>query len=100
MVEQLKRLTLVGKEKEGKQLNESHPFCAKIRTKTWKGKDIDFNKYDGTSDRKMHIKIFEKVACNHKNDKDIIVRLFLLSLGEEASEWFYSLENQSITSYG
>jgi len=48
----------------------------------------------------MHITIFEEATCNHQNDKDMLAILFQLSLGEEASEWFYSLENQSITSYG
>lgn len=47
----------------------------------------------------MHITIFEKVACNHQHDVDILVRLFQLSLGEEAFKWFYGLENQSITCY-
>jgi len=100
MVEQLKRLTLLSKEKEVEQLNKSHPFCANIRTKTWEGEDLDFNKYDGTSDPKMHIIIYEEVACNHQNDKDMLERLFQLSLGEEDSKWFYSLKNQSITSCG
>jgi len=47
----------------------------------------------------MHITIFEEATCNHQNDTDMLARLFQLSLGEEDSEWFYSLENQSITSY-
>lgn len=29
----------------------------------------------------------------------MLARLFQLNLGKEASKWFYSLENQSITSY-
>jgi len=47
----------------------------------------------------MHITIFEEVACNHQNDTNMLARLFQLSLGEEASEWFYSLKNQRIISY-
>jgi len=47
----------------------------------------------------MHIAIFKEATCNHQNDTDMLARLFQLSLGEEASKWFYSLKNQSITSY-
>ena len=99
MAKQLKSLTLLRKEREGEQLDEGHPFCVKIKSKTWEGEDIDFNKYDGSSDLRMHVTIFEEVACNHQNNIDMLARLFQLSLGEEASEWFYSLEIQSIPSY-
>ena len=34
MAKQLKRLTSLCKEREGEQLNEGHPFCAKIKRKT------------------------------------------------------------------
>jgi len=47
----------------------------------------------------MHITVFQESACSHLRDTDMLARLFLNSLGKEASEWFYSLENQSITSY-
>ena len=99
MVEPLKRLTLLSKEREGEQLDEGHPFCAKIKSKTWEREYIDFNKYDCSSDPRMHITIFEEAISNHQNDTDMLERLFQLSLGEEAFEWFYSLENQSIKSY-
>jgi len=99
MVEQLKMLTLLSKEREGEQLNEGHPFCEKIKSKTREGEDIDLNKYDGISDPRMYITIFKKATCNHQNDIDMLVRLFQLSLGEEASEWFYSLEYQSVYKY-
>jgi len=89
----------LSKEKEGEQLNESHPFYAKIKSKTWEGEDIDFNKYDGISDPRMHITTFEEIACNHQDDTNMLVRLFQHNLGEEAFEWFYSIENKSITSY-
>jgi len=47
----------------------------------------------------MHIMVFEESACSHLYDNDMLSRLFPSSLGKEASEWFYSLEDQSITNY-
>lgn len=63
-------------KKEDEQLKEGHPFCTKIRSKTWKGEDINFSKYDGISDLKMHIIIFEEAACNHLHDTNMLARLF------------------------
>lgn len=62
MAKQLKRLTLLRKEGEGEQLDEGHPFCAKIKSKTWEWEDIDFNKCDGSSDLRIHITIFEEAT--------------------------------------
>jgi len=47
----------------------------------------------------MHILVFEESVCSHLYDNDMLAMLFLSSLGKEASEWFYSLEDESITSY-
>ena len=47
----------------------------------------------------MHIMVFKESACSHLHDTDMLARLFSSSLGKEASKWFYSLEDQSITSY-
>jgi len=84
MDEQLKRLTLLRKEGEGEKLDEGHPFCENIKSKTWEGEDIYFNKYDASSKPRMHITIFEEVAWNHQNDTNMLARLFELSLREEA----------------
>jgi len=43
--------------------------------------------------------VFEELACSHLHDNDMLARLFPSSLGKEASKCFYSLEEQSITSY-
>jgi len=99
MAEQLKRLTLLHNEKADKYETENHPLCTRIRRRTWEGEDITFSKYDGINDPRMHITIFEEAACCHLYDEDMLARLFQLSLGEEASEWFYELKDQSITSY-
>jgi len=99
MAEQLKKLTLLHDEKESEHQKESHPFCTRIRRRTWEGEEIDFNKYNGTSDPRMHIIVFEESTCSHLRDIDMSARLFSSSLGKEAFEWFYSLKDQSITSY-
>ena len=83
MAEQLKRLIHLNEAKENEQLEESHPLCSRIRSKIWKGKDIDFDKYNGMSDPRMHIVIFEEATCSHQHDVDMLARLFQLSLGEE-----------------
>ena len=100
MAKQIRKLTLLHDEKANKHLKESHPLCTRIRRRTWEGEDIEFNKYDSMSDPRMHITIFEEAACSHLHDLDMLARLFQLNLGEEASEWFYDLKDQSITSYG
>jgi len=84
---------------ESEHQRESHPFFTRIRIRTWEGEDINFSKYNGISDPIMHITIFEELACSHLRDTDMLARLFWSSLGKEASKWFYSLEDQSITSY-
>jgi len=99
MVEQLRKLTLVHGKIESKYQKESHPFCTKIRRRTWEGEDINFSKYNGIGDPRMHIMVFEESACSHFRNIDMLARLFLSNLGKEASEWFYSLEDQGITSY-
>jgi len=99
IVEHIKKLTLLHDKKESEHQKESHPFCTKIRRRTWEGEDIDFSKYNGISDPRMHITIFEESTWNHLCDTDMLARLFSTSLGKEAYEWFYSLEDQSITSY-
>jgi len=43
--------------------------------------------------------VFEELACSHLYDNDMLARLFPSSLEKEASEWFYSLEDQNITNY-
>ena len=48
---------------------------------------------------RMHIMVFKESAYSHLYDTHMLARLFSRSLGKEASEWFYSLEDQSITSY-
>jgi len=100
MDEQLKKLTLLHGKIESEHQKESHPFCTRIRRRTWEGEDINFSKYNGISDPRMHIAIFEESACNHLCDTDMLARLFSSSLRKEASEWFYNLEDQSITRYG
>jgi len=99
MTEQLKKLTLLHGKIESEHQKESHPFCTRIRRRTWEGEDISFSKYNGISDPRMHIILFEELACSHIRDTDMLAKLFLSSLGKEAFEWFYSVENQSITSY-
>lgn len=99
MVEQLRKLTLLHDEKANKHLKESHPLCTRIR-RTWEGEDIEFSKYDSMGDLRMHITFFKEAACSHLHDPDMLARLFQLNLGEKASEWFYDLKDQSITSYG
>jgi len=47
----------------------------------------------------MHIVVFKELACSHLHDNDMVARLFPSSLVKEAFEWFYILEDQSITSY-
>ena len=100
MAEQLKKLTLLHGKIERENQKESHPFCTKIRRRTWEGEDINFRKYNGIGDPRMHIVVFEESACSHLRDTDMLNKLFLSTLGKEAYEWFYSLEDQSITSYG
>lgn len=75
MVEQLKKLTLLH-EKANKHLKESHPLFPRIIKRTWEGEDIEFSKYDGISDLRMHITIFKEAACSHLHDLDMLVRLF------------------------
>ena len=99
MVEQLRKLTLARDQAESECQKESHPFCTRIRRRTWEGEDINFSKYNGVGDQRMHIVVFEELACIHLKDNDMLARLFPSSLGKEAFEWFYSLEDQSITSY-
>lgn len=99
MAKQIEKLTLLNNEKENEKLRENHPFCPRIRRKIWEGEDIEFNRYDGTIDPRMHITIFEELACNHLHNTDMLARLCQLILGEEAFEWFYGLKDQSITSY-
>ena len=99
MVEQQKKLTLLHDEKANEHLKESYPFCTRIRRRTWEGEYIEFSKYNGMSDPRMHIIVFEEAACSHLHDTDMLARLFLRSLEEEAFEWFYDLEDQSITNY-
>jgi len=65
----------------------------------WEGEDINFSKYNGASDLRMHIVVFEESACSHLHETDMLARLFPSSLGKEVSKWFYSLKDQSITSY-
>ena len=99
MVEQLRKLTLARGKIESEYQKESHPFYTRIRRRTWEGKDINFSKYNGTGDPRMHIMIFKESACSHLHDNDMLARLFPSSLRKKAFEWFYSLEDQSITSY-
>ena len=99
MAEQIKKLTLAQNQVENECYKESHPFCTRIKKRTWEGEDINFSKYNGTGDPRMHIVVFEESACSHLYDNDMLARLFPSNLGNEASEWFYSLEDQSITSY-
>jgi len=73
-------------EKESEHQKESHPFCTKIKRITWEGENIDFSKYNGTSDPRMHIIIFEELACSHLRDTDMLTRLFLSNLGKEDFE--------------
>ena len=99
MVEQLKKLILLHDKIESEHPKNIHPFCTTIKRRTWEGEDINFTKYNGTNDPRMHIIIFEELACSHLLDTDMLARLFPSNLGKEVSEWFYSLEDQSITSY-
>jgi len=91
MVEQLMKLTLARDQAESECQKKSHPFCTKIRRRTWEGEDINFSKYNGASDPRMHIVVFEESVCSHLHDNDMLARLFPSSLGKEAFEWFYSL---------
>ena len=99
MAEQLRKLTLACNKAESEYQKESHPFCTRIKRRTWEGEDINFNKYNGASDPRMHIVVFKESACSHLHDIDMLARLFLSNLGKEGSKWFYNLEDQSITSY-
>ena len=76
MAEQLKRLIHLNEAKENEQLEEIHPLCSRIRSKIWEGKDIDFDKYNGMSDPRMRILIFEEAAYRHQHDSDMLARLF------------------------
>ena len=93
MAKPLKKLTLLCGKIESEHQKEIHPFCTRIRRRTWEGEDINFSKYNSISYPRMHIAIFEKSACNHLCDTDMLARLFSSNLGRESSEWFYSLED-------
>jgi len=82
MAEQLKKLTLLHGKIESEHQKQSHPFCTWIRRKTWEGEDINFSKYNGINDLRMHIAIFEESTYNHLCDTDMLARLFSSSLGK------------------
>ncbi|XP_047151156.1 uncharacterized protein LOC124823068 [Vigna umbellata] len=59
----------------------------------------EFKMYDGTTDPEAHIKTFSNAMAFRTGNDAIWCRAFLLSLEDEALEWFNSLPPNSIENF-
>lgn len=62
-------------------------------------KSVQFTKFDGLEDPKMHDRKFQKEVMEYVYDRDMLAKLFLSSLKDDALKWYFSILEKSIDMY-
>jgi len=66
------------------------PLTARVLTKIIIGKkSVNFTKFDGMQDHKMHVHKFHEEAMEYMHDQDFLANLFSHSMKDKALKWYF-----------